>query len=104
METIRIRLADFLNNGATLDLSDIVAVRLDVGPSFGSDEGRIVIDELMLTNDLVALTFRIVEPTTARPQYAGTSVVGSRVLVRLVSGGELDLSPGNMTSRSMAWR
>lgn len=51
MERIRIRLADFLTNGSGLDLTDIVAVRLDVGPSWGSDEGRIVIDELMLTND-----------------------------------------------------
>lgn len=51
METIRIRLTDFINNGSGLDLSDIVAVRLDVGPAHGSSEGRIVIDDLMLTND-----------------------------------------------------
>ena len=51
METIRIRLTDFLNNGAGLDLTDIVAVRLDVGPAHGSAEGRIVIDDLMLSND-----------------------------------------------------
>lgn len=51
METIRIRLTDFLNNGSGLDLTDIVAVRLDVGPTHGSPEGRIVIDDLMLTND-----------------------------------------------------
>jgi len=51
METIRIRLTDFLNNGSGLDLTDVVAVRLDVGPSHGSAEGRIVIDDVMLTND-----------------------------------------------------
>lgn len=51
METIRIRLTDFLNNGSGLDLTDIVAVRLDVGPAHGSPEGRIVIDDLMLSND-----------------------------------------------------
>ena len=51
METIRIRLTDFLNNGSGLDLTDIVVVRLDVGPAHGSPEGRIVIDDLMLTND-----------------------------------------------------
>jgi hypothetical protein len=51
METIRIRLTDFLNNGSGLDLSNIVAVRLDVGPAHGSSEGRIVIDDVMLTND-----------------------------------------------------
>jgi len=51
METIRIRLTDFLNNGSGLDLSEIVAIRLEVGPANGSAQGRIVIDELMLTND-----------------------------------------------------
>ncbi len=51
METIRIRLTDFLNNGSGLDLTDIVAVRLEVGPAHGSPEGRIVIDDLMLSND-----------------------------------------------------
>lgn len=51
METIRIRLTDFLNNGSGLDLTDVVAVRLDVGPAHGSAEGRIVIDDVMLTND-----------------------------------------------------
>ncbi len=51
MKTIRIRLTDFLNNGSGLNLSDIVAIRLDVGPAHGSPEGRIVIDDVMLTND-----------------------------------------------------
>jgi len=51
METIRFRLTDFLNNGSGLDLASIVAVRLKVGPSFGDSRGRIVIDDLMLTND-----------------------------------------------------
>lgn len=51
METIRIRLTDFLNNGSGLDLTNIVAIRLDVGPAHGSAEGRIVIDDVMLTND-----------------------------------------------------
>lgn len=50
METIRVRLTDFLNNGSTLDLGQIVAVRLNVGPSWGSSKGRIVVDEAMLTN------------------------------------------------------
>ncbi len=51
MEVIRLRLTDFLHNNSGLDLSDIVAVRLDCGPSWGANEGRIVVDELMLTND-----------------------------------------------------
>ncbi len=51
METIRIRLTDFLNNGSGLNLNDIVAVRLNLGPSWGSSKGRVVVDDLMLTND-----------------------------------------------------
>ncbi len=51
METIRIRVTDFLNNGSGLNLGNIVAVRLNVGPSWGSGRGRIVVDEVMLTND-----------------------------------------------------
>ncbi|NGO54686.1 vWA domain-containing protein [Allomesorhizobium camelthorni] len=51
METVRLRLTDFLNNGSGLDLQNIFAVRVDVGPSFGSSRGRIVVDDLMLTND-----------------------------------------------------
>ncbi|MEM7584954.1 MAG: choice-of-anchor X domain-containing protein [Acidobacteriota bacterium] len=97
METIRIRTSDFLNNGSGLNLSSIAAVRLDVGPSFGSPRGRVVIDDLMLTNDLSPLALRILEPTTSVKRFAGTSVAGSRVLVRLVAGGGLDLSPGNLT-------
>ncbi len=97
METIRIRTTDFLNNASGINIANIVAVRLNVGPSFGSSKGRIVIDELMLTNDLTPFSLRIVQPTTARPSFAGTSVAGSRVLVRLVGGSGLDLSPGNLT-------
>jgi hypothetical protein len=51
METIRIRLTDFLNNNSGLNLGSIVAVRLNVGPSWGSPQGRVVIDELTLSKD-----------------------------------------------------
>jgi hypothetical protein len=51
METVRIRLTDFLNNGSGLNLGDVVAVRLNVGPSWGSSQGRIVVDDLVLSND-----------------------------------------------------
>jgi hypothetical protein len=50
METIRIRITDFLTNGSALDLSDITAVRLNCGPSWGTASGRFVIDQLMLDN------------------------------------------------------
>jgi hypothetical protein len=97
METIRIRTEDFLNNASGLNLANIVAVRFNFGPTFGSSKGRIVIDDLMLTNDLSPFTFRIVQPTTAHPAFAGTSVAGNRVLVRLVGGNGLELSPANLT-------
>jgi hypothetical protein len=96
METIRIRTTDFLHNGNALNLANVTAVRFNFGPSFGSNEGRIVLDELMLTNDASPLAFDIIEPTTGRPSFAGTSVAENRVLVRLTGVG-LDLAPANMT-------
>ena len=50
-ETIRIRLTDFLANGSGLDLADVEAVRLDFGGTFGSDLGRIGLDDIELTKD-----------------------------------------------------
>ena len=44
--TVRIPLVDFETAGA--DLSDVVAIRLSFGPSFGSATGRIAIDDLVL--------------------------------------------------------
>ena len=51
METIRIRLTDFLANGSGLDLGHILAVRFDFGPSWGSSEGRLGMDDIEVTND-----------------------------------------------------
>ncbi len=53
-ETIRLRLMDFLAEGAGLDLSDVVAVRLNFGPSWGEPQGRLALDDLELTNDYPA--------------------------------------------------
>jgi hypothetical protein len=97
MRTIRLRTTDFVANASALDLSNIAAVRLNVGPSFGASKGRIVVSSAMLTNDVTPFMLQIVEPTTARPSYAGSSMAGSRVLVRVVAGGGLDASPGNLT-------
>ena len=97
MRTVRIRTTDFLNNGSGLNLTNIVAVRFNFGPSSGASRGRIVLDDLMLTNDLSPFGFSIIEPTTARTSFAGTSTAGSRVLVRIFAGGGLDASPGNLT-------
>ncbi|HTU64756.1 MAG TPA: hypothetical protein VMF52_02295 [Steroidobacteraceae bacterium] len=51
METIRLRLTDFLTNASGVDLAHVVSVRFRFGPSMGSDKGRIVLDDVMLTND-----------------------------------------------------
>ncbi len=50
-ETIRIRLTDFLRDGSGLDLTDVAAVRLDVGASHGSARGRIGLDNVELTQE-----------------------------------------------------
>ncbi len=50
-ESIRIRLRDFLHNGSGLDLADVVAVRFDFGPSFGSARGRIGLDDVEITRN-----------------------------------------------------
>ena len=50
-ETIRVRLTDFLTNGSGLDLSEIVAIRFNFGPSWGSTLGRMGLDDIELTRD-----------------------------------------------------
>ena len=47
--TVRIRLLDFTADGSGLDLSDVRTVRLDFGASFGSERGRVGLDDLELT-------------------------------------------------------
>ncbi len=48
-ETIRLPLAGFRTNGVTLDLANIVAVRFEFGAAFGSDRGRIGLDDVEVT-------------------------------------------------------
>ncbi|MCB9858239.1 MAG: DNRLRE domain-containing protein [Phycisphaerales bacterium] len=50
-EVIRIRITDFTHNAPSLDLTNIEAVRLDFGPSYGSATGRIGIDEIRVTGE-----------------------------------------------------
>ncbi len=50
-ERVRLRLEDFLANGSGVDLARVAAVRFSFGPSFGSPEGRLVLDELFLEPD-----------------------------------------------------
>ncbi len=49
--TVRIRLKDFTHNTPNLDLSDIASVRFDFGSAFGSDRGRIGIDDVEVTKE-----------------------------------------------------
>jgi len=48
-ETIRIRLADFLNNGSNVDLSNVRRLVFRFGPAYGSAQGRIGLDDIELT-------------------------------------------------------
>ena len=50
-ETVRLGIFDYLNNGSGLDLTDIVAVRFEFGPSHGDAQGRISLDEIQFTID-----------------------------------------------------
>ncbi len=52
MERVRIPVNDFLAGDTGLDLRNIAVVRMDVGPDFGSPRGRIVVDELMLSDSV----------------------------------------------------
>ncbi|MCA8942543.1 MAG: hypothetical protein KDB80_08320, partial [Planctomycetes bacterium] len=48
-ETIRIRLTDFQNDGAGLDLGDVQTLTFSFGPSHGSGQARLGLDEIELT-------------------------------------------------------
>ena len=48
--TIRLRLADFLTNGSGIDLVHIEAVRFEFGSDFGSERGRIGLDDIELVD------------------------------------------------------
>lgn len=50
-EVIRIRLTDFLRDGADLDLTDIRAIRFEFGPSFGSAQGGVSFDNIELVKE-----------------------------------------------------
>ena len=48
-ETIRIRIADFQNNGNGINLTEIAKLTFNFGPTWGSSAGRIGLDEIELT-------------------------------------------------------
>ena len=110
MRRVRIRIADFLANGSSLDLTSIVAVRLDCGPSWGTPQGHIVIDEMMLDVDLtpfsIPMTIGLTEPP---PEFLpphvpaafdveiaegdDTLVAGSALLYYRLDGGDWITAP-----------
>jgi len=94
LETIRIRLTDFLTNGSGLDLTGIIAVRLDCGPSYGSDEGRIGVDNMELTKDIPAayIPVTMILPS-GPPEYIAP---GSFTLIDVeIYKGDDNLVPGS---------
>ena len=48
--SVRLRLEDFLNNGSGIDLGHIEAVRFEFGSAFGSERGRIGLDDIELVD------------------------------------------------------
>lgn len=50
-ETVRIRLRDFRNNGTAIDLEEIQKVIFQFGPSHGSAQGRLGLDEIEFTKN-----------------------------------------------------
>jgi hypothetical protein len=87
-EVIRIRVTDFLNNGSGLDLTDIAAVRLDVGPSWGSNEGRIGVDDVMLTNDHAPYFTLLTLSVTAPPPEFLPPGVPTVIEVEILEGSD----------------
>jgi hypothetical protein len=57
--TVRIRLADFATDGG-VDLGDVEAVRFDFGAGFGSERGRVGIDDVALTTAPPPVPFELI--------------------------------------------
>ncbi|MCA9730022.1 MAG: hypothetical protein KC729_20230, partial [Candidatus Eisenbacteria bacterium] len=51
MNTVRIPLTAFETDGTGIDLSNIVAVRLELGAVFGSERGRVGVDDLQIMKE-----------------------------------------------------
>lgn len=75
-ETIRIRLGDFLRNGVALDLTNIVALRLNFGLGFGATRGRIAVDDLQFSKDRNpgGLVIKALNPPSSMPPGQATTV------------------------------
>jgi hypothetical protein len=108
-ETIRVRLHDFLVNGSGVDLSNIEAVRFDFGPSFGSAQGRLGLDDIYVNNnraplgvdfeiesvlpDIVAPGEEVTFQVEIKAKDGEALVDGSEVLRYRLSGGSFIDAP-----------
>ncbi|NIM50990.1 MAG: hypothetical protein GTN78_17880, partial [Gemmatimonadales bacterium] len=77
-----------LANGSGLDLTDIEAVRLNFGPSWGSNEGRIGVDEVMLTNDRAPYFTPLTMSVTAPPPEFLPPGVPTVIEVEILEGDD----------------
>ncbi len=48
-ETVRFHLGEFIAVAPELDVSDLSQLRLDFGPSYGSPEGRVGLDDIVFS-------------------------------------------------------
>lgn len=49
LETVRLRLSDFLHDGSGLDLADVRSLRFELGPGYGTAFGRLAFDDVEMT-------------------------------------------------------
>ena len=80
MRRFAFALTDFLTNGTGLDLTDIEAVRFEGGPSFGSPEGRLGLDDIELTADRPPNVFISISIDGGAPDHIAPGVETSLVV------------------------
>lgn len=94
-ETIRIRISDFLNGGSFLDLTEIEAIRLQLGPSFGSGEGRLGLDDIAFSKNLSPPLAGALKISLLGPAPAIIPPGSQTALVVNISGLIEDMVPGS---------
>ncbi len=86
--TVRIRLTDFLNNGSGLDLSDIAAIRFDFGAAYGSNRGRIGLDDVAVTHDFPPVFVPLTISLPAGPPEFVSPTTTTTVVVEILEGSD----------------